>query len=66
MDRYIITEEKITIRVAGLNPLAGEYGILGNEEIDWLSDALTSWKENNRNIELLGPISPDSCWNSSA
>jgi len=54
------------LKVAGLNPHAGEEGILGNEEKDWLNDALITWNEKNRNIKLLGPISPDSCWNSSA
>ncbi len=53
-------------RVAGLNPHAGEEGILGNEEKDWLNDALINWNEKNRDIKLLGPLSPDSCWNSSA
>ncbi len=55
-----------TLKVAGLNPHAGEEGILGNEEKDWLNDALISWNEMNRNIKLLGPLSPDSCWNSSS
>ena len=55
-----------TLKVAGLNPHAGEEGILGNEEKDWLNDALISWNKQNRNIKLLGPLSPDSCWNSSA
>tara|TARA_B100002052_G_scaffold272145_1_gene273588 strand:- start:103 stop:1134 length:1032 start_codon:yes stop_codon:yes gene_type:complete len=55
-----------TLKVAGLNPHAGEDGILGNEEKDWLDDALIAWKERNKDIELLGPIPPDSCWNSSA
>ncbi len=58
--------DKPTLKVAGLNPHAGEEGILGNEEKDWLNDALITWKEKNRGIKLLGPISPDSCWNSSA
>ena len=58
--------EKPTLKVAGLNPHAGEEGILGNEEKDWLNDALISWCKKNKNIKLLGPISPDSCWNSSA
>jgi len=55
-----------TLKVAGLNPHAGEEGILGNEEKNWLNNALTSWNEKNRNIKLSGPLSPDSCWNSSA
>ena len=58
--------DKPSFKVAGLNPHAGEEGILGNEEKDWLNDALIVWNENNRNIKLSGPLSPDSCWNSSA
>jgi len=56
---------KLTLKVAGLNPHAGEEGILGHEEKDWLNDALITWNEKNRSIKLLGPLSPDSCWNSS-
>jgi len=59
-------KEKPTLKVAGLNPHAGEEGILGNEEKDWLNNALISWNEKNSDIKLLGPISPDTCWNSSA
>ena len=55
--------DKPTLKVAGLNPHAGEEGILGHEEKDWLNDALITWNEKNRGIELLGPLSPDSCWN---
>ena len=58
--------DKPILKVAGLNPHAGEEGILGNEEKDWLNDALIAWNEKNKNIKLLGPLSPDSCWNSSA
>ena len=58
--------DKPTLKVAGLNPHAGEDGILGNEEKDWLNDALTSWNKKNKDIKLFGPLSPDSCWNSSA
>ena len=54
------------LKVAGLNPHAGEEGILGNEEKDWLNDSLIAWNKKNRDIKLSGPISPDSCWNSSA
>ena len=55
-----------TLKVAGLNPHAGEEGILGSEESDWLNEALIAWNEKNSDIKLLGPLSPDSCWNSSA
>ena len=56
---------KPILKVAGLNPHAGEEGILGSEEQDWINDALIAWNEKNRDIKLLGPLSPDSCWNSS-
>ena len=59
------TKEPI-LKVAGLNPHAGEEGILGIEERDWLNDALITWSKKNRDIKLLGPLSPDSCWNSSS
>jgi len=58
--------EKPSLKVAGLNPHAGEEGILGNEEKNWLNDSLIAWHERNRDIKLAGPLSPDSCWNSSA
>ena len=58
--------KKPILKVAALNPHAGEEGILGYEEKDWLNDSLIDWNEKNRDIKLLGPISPDSCWNSSA
>ena len=58
--------EKPTLKVAGLNPHAGEEGILGNEESEWLNNALITWNKKNKDIKLLGPLSPDSCWNSSA
>jgi 4-hydroxythreonine-4-phosphate dehydrogenase len=58
--------DRPTFKVAGLNPHAGEEGLLGNEEQDWLNDALITWNDKNKNIKLLGPLSPDSCWNSSA
>ena len=59
-------EKSPTIKVAGLNPHAGEEGILGSEEKDWLNDAISSWKKKNKGIKISGPISPDSCWTSSA
>ena len=53
-------------KVAGLNPHAGEEGILGSEEKDWINNAVRGWSNQNKEIHLIGPISPDSCWNSSA
>ncbi len=57
---------KPILKVAGLNPHAGEEGILGNEEKDWINNAIKSWIKQNKEVKLLGPISPDTCWNSSA
>ena len=58
--------DKPALKVAGINPHAGEEGILGNEEKDWLNDAIITWKRKNRDVKLQGPLSPDSCWNTSA
>jgi len=40
------------LKVAGLNPHAGEEGILGNEEKVWLNDSLIDWNEKNKDIQL--------------
>ncbi len=58
--------KKPLLKVAGLNPHAGEEGILGSEEKDWINNAVISWGKQNKEVELSGPISPDTCWNSSA
>tara|TARA_B100000579_G_C22796240_1_gene837281 strand:- start:147 stop:1166 length:1020 start_codon:yes stop_codon:yes gene_type:complete len=58
--------DKPLLRVAGLNPHAGEEGILGSEEKDWIKNAVISWGKRNKDVQLSGPISPDTCWNSSA
>ena len=55
-----------SIKVAGLNPHAGEEGLLGSEEKDWINEAVRQWKKKNSEIKLSGPISPDTCWNSAA
>ena len=54
------------LKVAGLNPHSGEEGMLGSEEKEWLNKAIISWRKKNKSINLFGPISPDTCWNSSA
>ncbi len=55
-----------TIHVAGLNPHAGEDGLLGQEEINFIKKTIRNWNENNPKANLIGPLSPDSCWVSSA
>ncbi len=55
-----------TLKVAGLNPHAGEEGMLGRDEQVWLNEAISTWQEKNKDTKLLGPIPPDTCWNSSA
>ncbi len=57
--------KKPLLKVAGLNPHAGEEGLLGNEEKDWIKNAVNIWGKQNKEVQLLGPISPDTCWNSS-
>ena len=58
--------KKPILKVAGLNPHAGEEGIIGSEEKDWINNSVNRWRKQNQEINLIGPISPDTCWNSSA
>ena len=53
------------LRIAGLNPHAGEEGVIGNEEKNWINDAISVWKKQNQRVNIRGPIPPDTCWNSS-
>ena len=46
------------LALAGLNPHAGEAGILGSEERDLLEPAVVAARE--RGIAVSGPVSPDS------
>jgi 4-hydroxythreonine-4-phosphate dehydrogenase len=48
--------------VAGLNPHAGEGGHLGKEEVDWLIPLLERWRAGHPDVEVVGPLSPDTCW----
>lgn len=54
--------ERPRIAIAGLNPHSGEQGQLGREEIDWLIPWLEKERQNNPNIQLDGPIPPDTMW----
>lgn len=48
--------------VAGLNPHAGEEGLLGWEEQGWLIPCLQAWRAAHPDVVLEGPLPPDSCW----
>ena len=48
--------------VAGLNPHAGEGGHLGREEVDWLIPCLEAWRHRHPEVQLEGPLPPDTCW----
>ena len=48
--------------VAGLNPHAGEGGQLGREEVEWLIPALEQWQQQHPQVQLRGPLPPDTCW----
>jgi 4-hydroxythreonine-4-phosphate dehydrogenase len=50
------------LAVAGLNPHAGEGGQLGREELEWLIPALERWRTQHPQVELIGPLPPDTCW----
>lgn len=50
------------LKVAGLNPHAGEAGHLGAEERDWLEPCLKDWQARHPSVTVLGPEPPDTCW----
>jgi 4-hydroxythreonine-4-phosphate dehydrogenase len=54
--------EKARIAIAGLNPHSGELGQLGQEEQEWLIPWMNQERKNRPNIQLDGPIPPDTMW----
>ena len=50
------------LAVAGVNPHAGEAGVLGDEEQRWLTPLLEQWRRQHPDRRLLGPLPPDTCW----
>ncbi|MGK7919474.1 MAG: 4-hydroxythreonine-4-phosphate dehydrogenase PdxA [Trichodesmium sp.] len=55
-----ISQPKIAI--AGLNPHSGENGQLGTEERDWLISWIKRESDRRPEIQLDGPIPPDTMW----
>ena len=54
------------LRIAGLNPHAGEAGQLGHEEAEWMLPLLDQWRKDHPQVQLVGPVPPDTCWISAA
>jgi 4-hydroxythreonine-4-phosphate dehydrogenase len=54
--------EQPRLAVAGLNPHAGEAGRLGHDEQAWLIPLLEAWRREHPQVELVGPLPPDTCW----
>ncbi len=54
--------KKARIAIAGLNPHSGEQGQLGCEEQDWLIPWLEQERQNRPQLQLDGPIPPDTMW----
>lgn len=50
------------IAIAGLNPHSGEQGQLGQEERDWLIPWLEQARQRWPQLQLDGPIPPDTLW----
>lgn len=50
------------IMISGLNPHSGEQGKLGTEEQDWLIPWLEEAQKNYPQVELIGPVPPDTLW----
>jgi 4-hydroxythreonine-4-phosphate dehydrogenase len=50
------------IAIAGLNPHSGEQGQLGTEEQDWLIPWIELERSRRPQLQLDGPIPPDTMW----
>lgn len=50
------------IAIAGLNPHSGEAGKLGTEEEEWLLPWLAQMRETWPQVQLAGPVPPDTLW----
>jgi 4-hydroxythreonine-4-phosphate dehydrogenase len=50
------------IAIAGLNPHSGEQGQLGHEEQDWLIPWIQQMGDRHPQIQLTGPVPPDTLW----
>ena len=50
------------IAISGLNPHSGEQGQLGREEQDWLIPWLEQEREKRPELQLDGPVPPDTLW----
>ncbi|MBZ0202976.1 MAG: 4-hydroxythreonine-4-phosphate dehydrogenase PdxA [Ignavibacteria bacterium] len=57
---------KPSIGVLGLNPHAGDSGLIGSEEIKIITPALREIFSKNKNVKLSGPFSPDAYFASKA
>lgn len=54
--------ERPRVAIAGLNPHSGEEGNLGREEVDWLIPWLEQERDQRPDVELIGPVAPDTLW----
>ncbi|MDO5528864.1 MAG: 4-hydroxythreonine-4-phosphate dehydrogenase PdxA [Paracoccus sp. (in: a-proteobacteria)] len=52
------------LAVAGLNPHAGEGGVMGREEVDWIAPLLTRLRAEG--IEIAGPLPADTMFHAPA
>jgi 4-hydroxythreonine-4-phosphate dehydrogenase len=50
------------LAIAGLNPHSGEAGKLGTEEQDWLMPWLQAAQVRYPQVQLTGPVPPDTLW----
>lgn len=57
LPRWIRTERRLKLAVAGLNPHAGEDGMLGSEEVEWIGPLVSRLAAEGLPVE--GPLSPD-------
>ncbi len=64
LPRWFGRERKYSVAVAGLNPHAGEDGMLGTEEIEWIGPLIG--KLAKEAMPVSGPYSPDTVFHRAA
>lgn len=55
--KFYITRPRIA--VCGLNPHAGEVGLMGDEEKKTITPAIAAFRQNTRGVTVTGPVAPD-------
>ena len=63
-NREYLNKKHICLTVLGLNPHAGEGGLLGREDLDIITPAILQWQANQTasDVEIQGPVPADTAF----